>query len=141
MAESAAFDRASAIGGVHHLAVVVADLARAEAFYVGVLGLPVRNRWSDEAGVPRALWVALDSATFLAIEGASRAEPVRDPGSPGYHCLALRIAAASREAWRAHLAEAGFPVQRETAYTLYTFDPDRNLVALSHHPDAASNER
>ena len=35
--------------GLHHLAVVTADLARSEAFYAGVLGLPVIRR-HDDAG-------------------------------------------------------------------------------------------
>ena len=39
---------------IHHLAVVVRDLDRAEAFYGGVLGLAVERRWSDEAGAPRS---------------------------------------------------------------------------------------
>jgi catechol 2,3-dioxygenase-like lactoylglutathione lyase family enzyme len=44
---------------VHHLAVVVRDLERAEAFYAGVLGLPVAQRWADEAGAPRSVWLSL----------------------------------------------------------------------------------
>jgi catechol 2,3-dioxygenase-like lactoylglutathione lyase family enzyme len=115
---------------VHHLAVVVADLARAEAFYVGVLGLPVVKRWEE-----RSIWVDLEGA-FLAIELAASSGPKRIDTAPGFHCLALRIPQKDREIWRSRLAAAGHPVERESAFTLYVRDPDGNLVGLSHHPDA-----
>ena len=42
---------------VHHLAIVVRDLAVAESFYSGVLGLPVTQRWQGPDGLPRSVWV------------------------------------------------------------------------------------
>ncbi len=121
---------------VHHLAVIVEDLERAERFYRGVLGLEVIERWTDDAGRLRSLWVALGPEAFLAIERDTSDEPRRDaPKAPGWHCVALRIAKAEREPWRQRLAQAGHPVERESAYTLYTRDPDGNLVGLSHHPE------
>jgi len=120
---------------LHHLAVLVADLARAEAFYAGVLGLPVERRWDDAAGRPRALWLGLGHGAFLAVELAPDVGSVRRAeGAPGWHLVALAIDAAAREGWRARLGAAGHPVERETAYTLYARDPDGNLVGLSHHP-------
>jgi glyoxylase I family protein len=130
-------------GGVHHLAVVVRDLARAEAFYGGVLGLPVERRHDDAAGRPRAVWLALApgaNASFLALErsdAAGAGAAPRADAAPGWHCVALAIARGEREAWRARLAAAGHPVERESSYTLYVRDPDGALVALSHWPDAA----
>jgi catechol 2,3-dioxygenase-like lactoylglutathione lyase family enzyme len=120
---------------VHHLAVVVRDLERAEAFYGGVLGLPVERRWADDRGAPRSVWLSLGGGAFLAIELASADLPPRPaPDLPGWHCVALAIAPSEREPLRAHLAAAGFPVEKETAFTLYTRDPEGNLIALSHHP-------
>src|SRR5262249_10762829 len=52
---------------VHHVAVIVADLGRAEAFYSATLGLPVLRRWADAQGAPRSVWLELDGA-FLALE-------------------------------------------------------------------------
>jgi glyoxylase I family protein len=123
---------------VHHLAVVVRDLGRAEAFYAGVLGLSVTRRWTDEAGAPRSVWLGLDGGAFLAVERAAPGllpRPAPDP--PGWHCVALGIGREEREAVRAHLAEAGFPVERESRFTLYTRDPEGNLVGLSHYPEPA----
>ena len=127
---------------VHHLAIVVADLARAEAFYAGVLGLEVITRHADAAGAPRAVWLALGAqGAFLALERAPVDAPVDAPwrgdAAPGLHCLALPIDAASRQIWRFHVTSAGHAVERESAFTLYVRDPDGCLVALSHHPTPA----
>ncbi len=127
--------------GVHHLAVVVSDLARAEGFYAGVLGLAVTRRLDDPSGRPRAVWLALGGGAFLALErsdaGDAALAPPRADAAPGWHCVALAIDRADREVWRARLAAAGHAVFRESDHTLYARDPDGALVALSHWPDAA----
>ena len=123
---------------VHHLAVVVADLARAEAFYAGVLGLPVLRRWTDDAGQPRSVWLELGGGAFLAAELAGAPAPTRGDTAPGWHFVALGIAGDERETWRARLAAARVTVERESAYTLYFRDPDGNLVGLSHWPEACA---
>jgi glyoxylase I family protein len=122
--------------GVHHLAVVTRDLERSERFYAGVLGLAVTRRWDDD-GAPRAVWLELGGGSFLALERATAGEPTRADGAPGWHCVALRIDRSAREAWRARLAAAGHPVERETAFTLYVRDPDGQLLGLSHWPEEA----
>jgi len=117
---------------------VVADLDRSEAFYGGVLGLEVVTRHVDAAGAPRAVWLRVgDRAAFLALERATASGPLRDDGAPGLHCLAFPIDPGSRQAWRDHLTESGYPVIRETSFTVYVRDPDGCLVALSHHPTPA----
>lgn len=125
---------------VHHLAVVVRDLERAEGFYRGVLGLPVIRRWEDASGAPRSVWLGLGGGAFLAVEKAAAGapDPPRDElPVPGWHCVALAIAPGEREAWRARLASAGVAVERESAFTIYARDPEGNLVGLSHWPEAA----
>jgi catechol 2,3-dioxygenase-like lactoylglutathione lyase family enzyme len=110
---------------IHHLAVLVEDLARAEAFYVGVLGLPILRRWTDDVGAPRSFWLDLEGA-FLAVE---RGEP-----RGGLHCVALAITNQERETWRARLTSAGVAIERESPFTLYFRDPEGNLLGLSHYP-------
>jgi glyoxylase I family protein len=124
---------------VHHLAVLVRDLSRAEAFYGGVLGLLVKARHEDEAG-PRSVWLALEGESFLALERAGSGAASRGDAQPGWHCVALSIEPGEREAWRERLRRGGHPVERESPYTLYVRDPDGTLVALSHHPVAAAVE-
>jgi catechol 2,3-dioxygenase-like lactoylglutathione lyase family enzyme len=120
--------------GVHHLAVKVRDLARAETFWCGALGLQVMRRHADEGGAPRAIWLALEGGAFLAVERAEAGEPLPEDAAPGWHCIALGIGPAEREGWRTRLTERGHPIVRETAYTLYVRDPDGAIVALSHYP-------
>jgi len=127
---------------LHHLAVVVEDLDRAEAFYAQVLGLCVVRRWDDAQGQPRSLWLGLGGGAFLAIEKAG--DPGQRSGAhadqdadPGWHCVALAIAPEERSAWRGRLAAAGVRIERESPYTLYLRDPDGNLLGLSHYPAEA----
>jgi len=124
--------------GFHHLAIQVHDLDRAEAFYVGILGLPVIRRWSDEAGAPRSVWVELAGGGFLALErcGEGAAETPFAVPTPQLHVLALGIEPAHRAAWEARLAEAGFPKEKETPYTFFVRDPDGNRIGISHFPHA-----
>ncbi len=123
--------------GVHHIAIKVVDLARAEAFYVGVLGLPVLRRWpaADGAG-ERSLWLDLGGGGFLALERGV-ASAVKADDAAGIHLLALAIERSEREAWVQTLARAGYPVYARTGYTLYVQDPEGNRVGLSHWPQPA----
>lgn len=123
-----------AVLGTSHVAVVTRDLDASERFYVGVLGLPVLVRYEDEVGKHRSTWVGLDGA-FLALERASADGPTRADAAPGLHCLALRIRAADRNAWRAHLGALGLPIERESKFSVYVRDPDGVLVGLSHYPE------
>jgi catechol 2,3-dioxygenase-like lactoylglutathione lyase family enzyme len=149
--------------GIHHLALVVSDLQAMEDFYVGVLGLPLVRRWHDAEGCrQRSIWLALGHDAFLALEIAENApgagtavpgdreEPCDSTPSSvktkltetpaccapnaGWHLVALTINPDDREAWRQRLRKAGHPVERETDYTMYARDPERNFIALSHWP-------
>jgi glyoxylase I family protein len=123
--------------GAHHIAVKVADLARAESFYVSVLGLPVLRRWpSSDGRQDRSVWLDLGNGAFLALERCE-AGPTKSEDAPGIHLVALRIRRAERDAWARKLAQAGCPIYRETEFTLYLQDPEGNRVGLSHWPEAA----
>jgi glyoxylase I family protein len=123
---------------VHHVAIKVADLARAESFYVALLGLPVLRRWPTPDGLgERSLWLDLGQGAFLALEQADGEAPAKAEGAPGLHLLALAILRGERDAWEARLVQAGFPVYQRTAFTLYVRDPEGNRIGLSHWPDAA----
>ncbi|HEY0840902.1 MAG TPA: VOC family protein [Vulgatibacter sp.] len=123
--------------GFHHLAIQVHDLERAEAFYAGLLGLPVIRRGADEAGAPRSIWVGLAGGGFLALERCPEPAAAEGPFAAPEPChllVALSIEPGTREGWEARLAAAGFPKEKETAFTFYVRDPDGNRIGLSHHP-------
>jgi glyoxylase I family protein len=121
---------------VHHVAIKVVDLPRAESFYFDILGLPVLRRWPMADGSERSLWLDLGTGAFLALERADAGAEPKDEGAAGMHLLALKIDRSDRAAWLAKLAAANYPVYQETDYTLYVRDPEGNRVGLSHWPDA-----
>jgi hypothetical protein len=117
---------------LHHVAIQVSDLARAEAFYSGLLGLrEVRRQphsiWLDAGGIILMLEVA---------QGAPSPAPWKSD-RPGLHLVAFAIPAGERRALKARLAEAGVALEAESAYTIYFRDPEGNRLGLSHYPEAA----
>ncbi len=128
--------------GTHHIAVQVRDLALAETFYCGVLGLPMLKRWPAEGGGDRALWLDAGDGSFVAIERAApdAALPSADgfaTGRAGWHVVALRIHTADRVAWEQHLATHGVHIVHRSKWTLFIRDPEGNRLGLSHHPEDA----
>lgn len=120
---------------VHHVAIQVRDLERSRAFYVDVLGLPETRRQ------PHSIWVDAEG-TILMLEqcdGTQDAPDAWKSARPGLHLLALAIAPDAREAWRARLAKAGAPIEGETAFTLYTRDPDGCRIGLSSYPEKSGD--
>lgn len=125
--------------GLHHVAIQCADLARCEAFYRDVLGLPVLRRWPRDGGGDRSVWLAVGEGAgqFIALERADE-PPARRPwrdGQAGLHLLALRIAPGERRLWEDRLETAGVLVVHRTRWTIYFHDPEGNRIGLSHHPD------
>lgn len=120
--------------GVHHVAVKVADLARAESFYVALLGLPLLRRWpSSDGRQDRSVWLDLGNGAFLALERCE-AGPPKSENASGIHLVALRIRRDEREAWTRRLVRAGCAIYQQTDFTLYVQDPEGNRVGLSHWP-------
>jgi catechol 2,3-dioxygenase-like lactoylglutathione lyase family enzyme len=131
------------VTGPHHIAIKVADLVGAEAFYSGLLGLRVQRRWPSADGQgERSLWLDLGAGTFLALEKAGPAAANvgtgKEEDAPGMHLLALTIALDQREAWAMKLTQAGHPIYHQTAHTLYVRDPEGNRIGLSHWPSTTS---
>jgi glyoxylase I family protein len=109
---------------IHHVALRVADCARAADFYSGLLGLPEVRRFAAEDG-PRAVWVRAGDAVLMlerTLKGAGTEE-----GSGHVIVFAVQDLAP----WESRLREAGIPIDDRTAYTLYVRDPDGHRVGLS----------
>jgi catechol 2,3-dioxygenase-like lactoylglutathione lyase family enzyme len=131
--------------GLRHVALAVADVARAEAFYCGVLGF--RVEWRPDLD---NLYLRL-GADNLALhryhppKGA--ADPIEDTRAfnerRGQHLAHLGVVVkqpADVDAWAAHLRAHGVHLtaeprtHRDGARSLYCADPDGNEVQILYHP-------
>ena len=113
---------------VHHIALRTADVARLERFYVGVLGLPVRERRATGS-----VWLDADGVIVM-LERAEDGEPGIVASSKELVAFEIEVDALP-EALR-RLAAAGVGVEARTEFTCYVRDPDGRRVAVSHYPHA-----
>ncbi|MEQ8858906.1 MAG: VOC family protein [Pseudomonadales bacterium] len=116
-----------------HVVLKVTDLARSEAFYHGVLGMPVCARFDDQG--MKMTFFSLGNHHDLALAQVSGSEPRGGEQAPGLHHVAFRIGTELDELIeaKAHLEAAGIspsPVDHEVTKSLYFDDPDGNTVEL-----------
>ena len=117
------------VSGVSELVLEVSDLDAAEAFYSGVLGFPVVERWPDRD----ALWVMAGSGTRI---GLWRPQVGLAGGRGGAHVhYAMKIEEADFDAAVALLRERGQDVETmrfgdSHGRAAYVTDPDGNVVEL-----------
>ena len=118
------------VTGVSELVLEVVDLDAAEAFYSGLLGLPVVDRWPDRD----AIWVMAGDRTRI---GLWRPQVGLERGRGGVHVhFAMHIAEADYDAAVAELRGKGATVAehefstRPHSRAAYLDDPDGNVVEL-----------
>lgn len=111
---------------IHHVALRTRDLPRLVSFYTTLLQLPVARETPA-----LSVWLRAGGAVVM-IERASPDEPAVPAGS--MELVAFAVSAEGRAAVVARLAEAGVPVEAETAYTTYFRDPDGRRVGVSTYP-------
>lgn len=121
------------VEAVVETAVYAADLAAAEQFYAGVLGLPVVGR---EPG--RHVFFRVGPAgMLLAFDPAATLRPGEFPahGAHGPGHFALGVRPDTLADWRRHLAACGVAIEKEYTWprgghSLYFRDPAGNSVEL-----------
>ena len=116
------------VTGVSELVLEVVDLAAAEAFYAGILGLPVVERWPDR----EAIWVMAGDRTRI---GLWRPQVGLESGRGGVHVhFAMHILPGDYDNAVSELRAAGLDVREHEFGThphsraAYVDDPDGNLV-------------
>ena len=121
------------IKALGHVVLRVADRDRAEAFYNGVLGLPVAARL-DQGGLKMAFFT-LGNHHDLAVMETGGGEARAPRAGPGLHHVAFNIGTTMQELHeaKARLEAAGLkvaPVDHDVTKSLYFEDPDGNGVEV-----------
>jgi ubiquinone/menaquinone biosynthesis C-methylase UbiE/catechol 2,3-dioxygenase-like lactoylglutathione lyase family enzyme len=116
------------VTGVSELVLEVDDLAAAERFYTGVLGLPVVERWAER----EAIWVMAGDRTRI---GLWRPQVGIAGGRGGEHVhFALQVGEGVFDAAVVRLRDAGLDpyvkARRRDSRSVYVDDPDGNCVEL-----------
>ena len=120
------------IESLGHVVIKVRDIERAEAFYNGVLGLPIVAR-SERS--PIMTFFSLGNHHDFAILGLGDDAEAAPRKAAGLAHVAFKIGESLddlREA-KSHLDDAGIecaPVDHEVTKSLYFADPDGNQVEL-----------
>ena len=116
-----------------HVVLKVSDMARAEAFYAGVLGLPVAARCSEPFEMT---FFSLGNHHDFAIMAVGPGAEPADPSATGLFHVAFRIGDSLDQLLEAkrELADQGIGTDLEMDHTvtksLYLHDPDGNMVEL-----------
>lgn len=122
---------------LHHVSVIVADTARALAFYRDLLGLPV-NPDRPDLGYPGA-WLDVGAAQIHLLE-LPNPDPVSERPAHGGRDRHLALAVADFEGVLQRLEAAGVAVSRSRSGRAAAFcrDPDGNAVELIAQPGQSS---
>lgn len=116
--------------GIRHVALVVSDMARAEAFYCGLLGYQVE--WRPDAD---NLYLTMNGQDNLALH---KGEPKGETRLDHFGIMLRRP--EDVDAWYEHLkgcAATAPMTHRDGARSFYAKDPDGNGLQFIHHPPIA----
>ncbi len=132
--------RMPAFIGLRHVALQVAEVARAEAFWVGVIGFAVE--WRPD---PDNLYLKLGADNLALHKFSPRdADDARAFAERrGQHLAHVGVVVprpADVDAWATHLRARGVALtaeprtHRDGARSLYCADPDGNELQILYHP-------
>lgn len=121
------------VGDLHHVSVVVADTARALAFYRDLLGLAVVAR--PDLGYPGA-WLAVGGRQLHLLE-VPNPDPVagRPPHVGRDRHLAFTVDDLDACAARLERAGRAYTRSRSGRAALFCRDPDGNGIEIIEHRD------
>ncbi|MBI3990283.1 MAG: VOC family protein [candidate division NC10 bacterium] len=117
------------VKGLHHVGIITVDLDKAMEFYGKVLGLPTLPR--PDLGFPGA-WYALGAGQELHLM------VLGETITPSRRHIALEV--EDLEETMKTLKEEGVRIRGEPimrhdgSRTLFCYDPDGNLLEITHHP-------
>ena len=119
--------------GIRHVALTVGDLARAERFYIGILGY--RVEWRPD---PDNVYLTRDFDNLALHRGKVQ------PGSSALDHFGIMLKRPEDvDAWAAYLKAAGLSLgkepktHRDGARSFYVPDPEGNVIQFIYHPPIA----
>jgi catechol 2,3-dioxygenase-like lactoylglutathione lyase family enzyme len=116
-----------------HFGIEVTDLARAEHFYTGVLGLEVVNRFGDQVLLDcGGQNLALFEVQRSPLDDAARKALIAHPLGRGHHAFKVQASdfAVARERLAAAGVESAAPIDWGDHDCIYFLDPDGNLLEM-----------
>lgn len=122
------------VQSIGHAVLKVSNLERAEAFYHGVLGLPIATRW-DGLGYDMTFFT-LGNHHDLAIAAMGDDAPAADPKGVGLAHVAFKVGDTHEELleMKATVEARGWSIDRAidhgVTHSLYLHDPDGNGIEL-----------
>ena len=127
---------ASSARGVHHVALLCADVERTVRFYQGVLEFPLTEIFEnrDYQG-SNHFFFDIGNGNLLAffdLPGLDLGPYAEVLG--GLHHVAISVEPERWRRLRDNLAAAGVPYQEESGSSIYFRDPDGARVELIHDP-------
>jgi catechol 2,3-dioxygenase-like lactoylglutathione lyase family enzyme len=127
---------ASSARGVHHVALLCADVERTVRFYQGVLEFPLTEIFEnrDYKGSNHFFFDVGNGnlLAFFDLPGLDLGPYAEVLG--GLHHIAISVEPERWRRLRDNLAAAGVPYQEESGSSLYFQDPDGARVELIHDP-------
>jgi|SRR5690348_3837380 catechol 2,3-dioxygenase-like lactoylglutathione lyase family enzyme len=122
-----------------HFGIEVSDLARAERFYTGVLGLSVVAHLGDQVLLDcGGQNLALFRVARAPITPAERQKRIAHPLGRGHHAFRVSRAdfAAAKERFAAADVESARPIDWGDHDCMYFLDPDGNLLEVVSYRQA-----
>lgn len=116
-----------------HFGIEVADLARAERFYTGVLGLEVVNRFGDQVLLDcGGQNLALFEVSRPPLAAAARQSIIAHPLGRGHHAFKVKPGdfTDARQRLAAAGVESAAPIDWGDHECIYFLDPDGNLLEM-----------
>jgi glyoxylase I family protein len=132
-----------ALEGLDHVLLVVDDMERALAFYEGVLGCVLEERYPQWGMAQLRAGAALINLVDVAAENGAWALPDVAGGRNMDH-LCIALGRHDEQALREHLARHGVEIVEESwhagargeSLSIYVRDPAGNTLELKGPPDA-----
>lgn len=121
---------------IHHIAIKTQNLENLNQFYKKVFNFKEDQRWYDDNGKIRSIWLNMHSSLLMLEQAQSNPNQTKsDSKYGGWHLLSFDIKLDERVNWKNKLNELGISLKQESSYSLFFEDPEGNRLALSHYPN------